>query len=232
MPGDTAKAAAVKSLYKLMFVIAFCRSNSTPRTDFFICRYDQFANTYKLNNIVWVWNAKDPASYPGDSQVDILSYDIYAKDKSDPSPGYSNTYSQLQKVSKNKLIALSECGKIPNPNDLLKTGWSYFMTWSGGFIDPKQNGGQDGSTKADLNDPTYLTDTVYNNPKVLTLDKLGNWQSGSGGNSNNNAATPAKNAAKPGSQKPMSSNNQGASSGGSRKPNGGAITRQRVQRDV
>ena len=114
--------------------------------------------------------------------VDILSYDIYAKDKTDTSPGYSDTYNKLAQLSKNKLIALSECGKIPNPSDMLTAGWSYFMTWSGGFVDSSQNGGSDGSTAADENTADYLT-TVYSDSKLLTLDKLGDWKSGGSGSS-------------------------------------------------
>ena len=79
---------------------------------------------------------------------------------------------------------------------MLKAGWSYFMTWSGGFIDKRANGGSDGSTPADFNDPDYLTKTVYSNPNVLTLDKVGNWMSsGAGGNKMANVAKGTKNSA-------------------------------------
>jgi hypothetical protein len=63
-------------------------------------------------------------------------------------------------------VALGEVGGIPDP-DLLQTyqaHWSWFVTWSGNFV-------QDGVTN-----PRELLTKIYNHEYVLTRDELGDFK--------------------------------------------------------
>jgi mannan endo-1,4-beta-mannosidase len=117
-------AEAAKSLYKIMF--------------------DRLVNHHKLNNLIWVWTTDSASSahdwYPGDDVVDLVGMDIY------PQAGdHSSQASEFQKVKQifngRKIIALSECGSIPDP-DQAKSGnadWSYFMPWYRDHTIPQGN---------------------------------------------------------------------------------------------
>jgi hypothetical protein len=62
-----------------------------------------------------------------------------------------------------KLVALSESGIVPNPNNIRSYGvwWSWFSVWSGEFIE-------------DVNQ-TFLN-TVYHDADIITLDELIDWK--------------------------------------------------------
>lgn len=118
--------------------------------------YDRLTNYYGLNNLLWVWSSPEAAWYPGNDSIDIVGYDSY--------PGaYNydtqiNSFDQLYNISGGKkLIALSENGPIPNPDDCLTLDvpWSYFMSWA--------------NMVASQNSRQHIID-VFANPKVLTLE--------------------------------------------------------------
>ncbi|MCM3128896.1 glycosyl hydrolase [Paenibacillus provencensis] len=136
-----------------------------PAKELYQLMYDRFTNFHGLDNLIWVWNSENPAWYPGDPYVDIISVDSY------PGAGnygpVSSRYENLKTlVNDQKIIALTENGPIPDP-DLLQAyhaDWSWFVTWSGEFIrDGVQNSTQ------------HLT-KVYNSPYVITLDELPDWK--------------------------------------------------------
>jgi len=118
--------------------------------------YDRLTNYHGLNNIIWVWSTPEPDWYPSNDSIDIIGYDSY--------PGAFSYASQKATFDKlytmtggTKLIAMSENGPIPNPNDCLAqdASWSYFMTWSD--MIKTQN--------------TYQHDyDVFNNANVLTIE--------------------------------------------------------------
>ncbi len=120
--------------------------------------YDRLTHLHGLNNLIWIWNSVNPAWYPGDEYVDVVSADSY--------PGnfnytpQSGTFDRLVQVSSNRrLIAMTENGAIPDP-DLLQiydAPWSWFCTWN--------NFPQTGNSVAHLQ-------KVYSHPFVLTLDEL------------------------------------------------------------
>jgi mannan endo-1,4-beta-mannosidase len=129
-------AAACKSLYGIM--------------------YDRLTQYHKLNNLIWVWSTPEKDWYPGNSAVDLIGYDSY--------PGAYNydvnrsVYNQLFEITNGqKIIAMTENGPIPNPDDCLTydAPWSYFMSWNDLVL-------QHNSTQ-------YILD-VYNSPKVITLN--------------------------------------------------------------
>jgi len=110
-------AEACKQLYKLM--------------------RDTFEKTYGLNNLIWVWtldvNQASKAEwadwYPGDDYVDIVGTDIYEENTA-AKPDHYQACVNLTKGK--KLVAISECGNIPDPELCIKDGekWSWFMVWS------------------------------------------------------------------------------------------------------
>lgn len=117
---------ACKTLWKLMF--------------------NRLVTVHGLNNLIWVWtsNTSDTALnwYPGDEYVDIIGMDIY--------PGANQHGSQsveFKKVreifSDTKIIALSECGSVPDPALMKINGdmWSWFMPWNGDFTESDTHNG-------------------------------------------------------------------------------------------
>jgi len=118
--------------------------------------YDRLTNYHHLNNLIWVWSTPETDWYPGNSAVDIIGWDSY--------PGVYNYDPQksafdrlFQLTTGNKIIAMSENGPIPNPDDCLTydAPWAYFMSWS--------NLVQAQNTEA------HITD-VFNNKNVLTVE--------------------------------------------------------------
>ncbi|KAH8597329.1 glycosyl hydrolase family 26-domain-containing protein [Bisporella sp. PMI_857] len=134
-----------KTLYRLMF--------------------DRFTKVHKLRNLIWVWNSVSPAWYPGNDVVDILGYDSYPP-IGDHGP-VSTQYQQLISLGGDtKIVTLPEVGNIPDP-DILKlyhADWSYFVVWSGDFIE------------SETYNPLEFKKKVYNDPTVLKLTDLGNWK--------------------------------------------------------
>ncbi|WP_228078893.1 glycosyl hydrolase [Streptomyces profundus] len=136
-----------------------------PAKELWRLMYDRLTEVHGLDNLIWVWNSVDPEWYPGDDVVDIVSADSY------PPPGdhgpLSATYDQLVELGQDrKLVALTECGPIPDP-DLLtayRADWSWFVTWSGEFL-----------TDGNWNSREHL-EHVYSHPDVITLDEVGDFK--------------------------------------------------------
>jgi len=124
--------------------------------DLFHIMYDRLTNYHHLNNLIWVWSTPEADWYPGNDFIDILGYDSY--------PGVynydiqKNSFDRIYALSQGKkLIAMTENGPIPKPDDCLTLDapWAYFMSW--GNLVTAQNTNQ------------HITD-VFNNPNVLTLE--------------------------------------------------------------
>jgi len=118
--------------------------------------YERLNNYHHLNNLIWVWSTPETDWYPGNDSVDIIGHDSY--------PGVYNydpqksAFDRLYQLTKGrKIIAMSENGPIPNPDECFTNDapWAYFMSWSD--LVTKQNTNQ------------HITD-VFNNGNVLTLE--------------------------------------------------------------
>ncbi|MBN1766739.1 MAG: hypothetical protein JW860_15910, partial [Sedimentisphaerales bacterium] len=123
--------------------------------------YDRYVNYHGLHNLIWVYTVGDPEWYPGNDYVDIVSMDIYPSDPDTSMVGYwQDTQSRHEGV---KLVALSECGIMPNPDRIREDDvwWSWFSVWSGEFIHEV--------------DQTFLN-TVYHDEDIITLDELIDWK--------------------------------------------------------
>jgi mannan endo-1,4-beta-mannosidase len=118
--------------------------------------FDRLTNYYGLNNLIWVWSTPETDWYPGNDSIDIVGNDSY--------PGtyvYDAQKSSFDRLftltGGKKLIAMSENGPIPNPDDCMTydAPWAYFMSWSD--LVTAQNTNQ------------HIID-VFNNPLVLTME--------------------------------------------------------------
>lgn len=120
--------------------------------------FDRMTLYHGLNNLIWVWNGQDAAFYPGDELCDIVSLDLYYPDGS-PEAGRSgvNSFISAAGVTKNKLMAISECSVLPRPDEMSRDGcfWSFAAAWSGEYA-------------ADALDRARF----YNSTAVITLDEL------------------------------------------------------------
>ncbi|WP_405785893.1 glycosyl hydrolase [Streptomyces sp. NBC_00138] len=126
--------------------------------------YDRLTNVHHLHNLIWVWNSVDPAWYPGDDVVDIVSADSYPA-AGDHGP-VALTYDRLLSLGNDtKPAALAEVGSVPDPEltRAYQADWSYFVTWSGDYV-----------TDGTSNSAGFLR-RVYNDDQVITLDELGDF---------------------------------------------------------
>jgi len=115
--------------------------------------YDRLQNYHHLHNLIWVWSTPETDWYPGNDRIDIVGYDSY--------PGNYNYGNQknafdilFNLTGGEKLVAMSENGPVPNPDDCLDLDapWAYFMSWS--------------NLVKEQNTTEHLQD-VYSNPRVL-----------------------------------------------------------------
>ncbi len=126
--------------------------------------YDRLTNYHGLNNLIWVWTVdkKEAAHkwYPGDDMVDILGTDIYGTPSHNSRRDYFDFVATIG--SHTKLVALSECGAIPSPENMIEGGdtWSWFMPWVGDFTQSDE-----------YNGVNYLKG-VLNHDFVITRDEV------------------------------------------------------------
>ncbi|MDR2743043.1 MAG: glycoside hydrolase family 26 protein [Treponema sp.] len=136
--------------------------------------YDYLANTKGLDNLIWVWNGQDAAWFPGGDTVDIAGYDVYPGPKNYGSQSDKFGETLLMVPGKDRIVALTENGAIPDPDRCLEDNamWSWFMTWND----------NSGSTQGQTNENNFWTgeyhntgahkNKVYHHDLVITLDEL------------------------------------------------------------
>ena len=127
--------------------------------------FKRITEYYKLSNIIWVWDGESYDYYPGDEYVDIVGMDMYTNyDIS----GNSRMMDAVSYTIKSKGTALTECGRIPNPDLIERDGayWLWFALWKGDYII-----NSNGSIQYSHVSPTEL-DYAYNNELFITLDEL------------------------------------------------------------
>ena len=139
-----------------------------PNKKLWILMFDRMVNHHGLNNLIWVWTCEEGATaldwYPGDQYVDIIGRDFYASDNNYGS--LSASFQNLKEIyGGKKIIALSENGPIPHPNNMQEDGayWSFFMPW------------YDWYTKDASQNPASHWQAVMNHSFVLTLDDMPGW---------------------------------------------------------
>jgi mannan endo-1,4-beta-mannosidase len=135
--------------------------------------FDYFTKTRKLTNLLWVFTAGTPSAgieewYPGDDVVDVIGMDIYPT-KGDHSSQYAEFGHCKETFKGKKIIALSECGSIPDP-ELMKEDvapWAYFMPWYKEYIIPEA-----GTPYNSLDFWKRIMKLDF----VVTLDKMPGWK--------------------------------------------------------
>ena len=127
--------------------------------------YTRQTKYHKLSNLIWVWSAQNAGWYVGDAKCDIISVDIYDKGSSS---GNVNSLMFLQKISKKKPCAITECGNFPSIQSIAdqKAMWSFIAQWGGNFLMK-----EDGSLSEEYNTKDSLQE-MYNNNRTVTKDKL------------------------------------------------------------
>lgn len=127
--------------------------------------YDRLTNHHQLHNLIWVYGGTQSASpewYPGDAYVDIAGVDLYLDASANMSSDWNG---QQQQFGGKKLVALTESGNLPDPENIraYATWWSWFTIWQGKDFIQKQ--------------PVELLKRVYADEDILTLDELPDWKS-------------------------------------------------------
>ncbi len=99
--------------------------------------YDRLENYHKLTNLIWVWNGQSKRLTVHENTYDISGIDVYPQ-KEDHSV-QEGKYNSLQKMTaEGKMLALTECGYIPDPAELAQNmdtvKWLFYMPWNNEFI--------------------------------------------------------------------------------------------------
>lgn len=121
--------------------------------------YDRLENYHKLSNIIWVWNGQSKYCTVDPNTYDIAGIDYYASSE-DHSPAASKYDELAEYTYEGKMLALSECGYIPDPQQCADENrmWLYFMPWNDEFVY--------------LNSTIDMNETAYPNPERMTNELL------------------------------------------------------------
>ena len=121
---------------------------------------------HKLDNLIWVWSAQGKDFYAGNHLCDIVAVDLYDENKDNSK--YYKQYQWLYSLTGGqKLIALSECGKLPDIELTFRDRavWSFFGLWYGEYLLDK-----DGNLSEKYNSEEELK-KMYNSNRTITLEK-------------------------------------------------------------
>lgn len=140
--------------------------------------FDRFMNLHKLKNLIWVWNGQSPKMAVSPNSFDIAGEDIYPEQ-----PTHASQIEKFREVSGytgGKLITLSECGSIPDPEEMRRDGaeWLWWLPWWGSFVyetDERNRAALDQNGIPRPN-PKYMDEQfmkrVFSDPRVVTLEDL------------------------------------------------------------
>lgn len=140
--------------------------------------FDRFMNYHRLRNLIWVWNGQAPFMAVSPNSYDIAGDDIY--DEKPTHRSQIERYRSLESYTSGKLLTLSECGIIPDPDEMERDGahWLWWLPWWGSFVydtDNKWHPVLDENGMPRPN-PKYMDDAflkrVFNDPRVVTLEDL------------------------------------------------------------
>jgi len=131
--------------------------------------YRRQTEYHKLNNLIWIWSAQGSEYFVGNSAFDIASVDLYSDNTDNTS--YYKQYQWLYSLTGGqKLIALSECGTLPDMELTFRDRavWSFFGLWYGDYILDKN-----GNLSEKYNTRESLV-KMYNSNRTITLEKYKN----------------------------------------------------------
>lgn len=131
--------------------------------------YRRQTEYHNLDNLIWIWSAQGSEYFVGNSMFDIAAVDLYGENTDNAS--YYKQYQWLYSLTGGqKLIALSECGILPDMELTFRDRavWSFFGLWYGDYILDKN-----GELSEKYNSRESLL-KMYNSNRTITLDKYRN----------------------------------------------------------
>lgn len=141
--------------------------------------FDRFENYHKLNNLIWVWNGQSRELAVHPNTYDVCGEDIYSPIPQDHS-SQKEKFLEVTSYAHGKMAALSECGYMPDPENLKKDNvkWLWWLPWWGSFAYKMDKNwkpvfGKDGLVlHADEKFTPEMLKSYFDNDYCLTLDKL------------------------------------------------------------
>lgn len=144
--------------------------------------FDRLENYHKLTNLIWVWNAQNATMTVDPNTYDISGIDVYPN--SENHSAQLTYYNRLSDMTyEGKMITLSECGYLPDIEDMKDTGamWLYSMPWYGDFV----FAGKGNSPTLDIDsmpslNPEKMSEEflkgLFASENVITWNKLPRWE--------------------------------------------------------
>ncbi len=129
--------------------------------------YRRFTEYFQLDNLIWVWNGQSESTLVDKNTFDIASLDIYMSNEKDFGSRYEQFLALQKIVGEDKLIALSECSKIPDIDLSFRDNsvWSFFGLWYGKYL-MDENGG---FSEEFMDKDQFIK--IYNSDGVISLDE-------------------------------------------------------------
>ena len=130
--------------------------------------YDRFTKYFELDNLIWIWNGQSESNLVDKRTFDIASVDLYLNGEKDYGNKYYEEFAAVQRfVGSDKLIAISECGCVPDMDTAFRDNavWSFFGMWYGKYIQTEK-----GTYSEEFNSKDALV-RAYNSDGAMTLDE-------------------------------------------------------------
>jgi mannan endo-1,4-beta-mannosidase len=130
--------------------------------------YDRFTKYFELDNLIWIWNGQSDTTLVDRRTFDIAAVDLYVKNEKDYGNRFYEEFAAVQKfVGSDKLIAISECGSIPDIDAAFRDNavWSFFSVWYGKYIQNEKGEYSEEFTSKDA------MIRAYNSDGAMTLDE-------------------------------------------------------------
>jgi mannan endo-1,4-beta-mannosidase len=127
---------------------------------------------HDLDNLIWIWNGQSKNFVIDESLYDIASVDIYEGDKTDYGSHFQQYKWLYMLTEKKKLVALSECGTVPDINEIFRDNamFSFFGLWYGDYIIDENGNYSEKYTSEET------IKNMYNSDGAITLDEYLNNQ--------------------------------------------------------
>jgi hypothetical protein len=136
--------------------------SSAQWQELFKYAFNYLTGTKGLDNVLWLaplCGSPDAAYNPGSQYIDFGGADTYVT-AGDYEP-LTSLFQSTEKAFPNMMVALHECGSIPDPTQLKSTGtkWLFFNVWASPYFNAPYN-------------PAAHLQAVYSNEYVITRDRL------------------------------------------------------------
>ena len=134
--------------------------------------HEYLTSAKQLNNLIWVWNGENAAWFPDPKTVDIIGSDLYSSNHSSQKKSFDSVLAMVP--SQDRMAALSENGKIPDPDECIKDKamWLWFMTWNDRYDSFQGENHKDNFWTGEAVNSQEHKMKVYHHNAVITLDEL------------------------------------------------------------